>query len=180
MKCEICSCSLNKSNTIGVCREHRTKANKIREYQKAYRAANPTISNKAKKLWAKNNPKYHSERLKKDPNAKLAHTIRVRINRAIKNKAWSATKSLGCTIQELKLFIENKFQKGMSWENYGQWQLDHIYPLSKFDLTIKSEFEKACHYTNLQPLWKTDNIRKGNRIQSSQECLTSLVDGNVR
>ncbi len=51
----------------------------------------------------------------------------------------------------------------MSWDNYGEWHIDHIVPLSSFDLTDKSQVNKVCHYTNLQPLWAIDNLRKGDR-----------------
>jgi hypothetical protein len=50
----------------------------------------------------------------------------------------------------------------MTWDNYGKWHMDHIYPLSLAKTT--EEIEKLCHYTNLQPLWAVDNIRKGNKI----------------
>ena len=54
----------------------------------------------------------------------------------------------------------------MTWDNYGKggWDIDHIYPCSKFDLTQEENIYKMCHYTNLQPMWHLDNIRKGNKI----------------
>jgi len=89
------------------------------------------------------------------------------MNRAIKGqfKSNSTTKSLGCTIVELKIYLESKFQPNMSWDNYGEWHLDHIKPLASFDLNNPDEYAKACHYTNLQPLWAIDNIKKSDSLE---------------
>ena len=73
-------------------------------------------------------------------------------------------KLLDCSIPELRLYIESKFQKGMTWDNYGEWHLDHVIPCDTFDLT-DSEQQKICfHYTNLQPLWAVDNLKKHNKL----------------
>ena len=75
---------------------------------------------------------------------------------------------LGCSVGEFKLYLEVQFQPGMVWENYGvEWHIDHITPLSWFDLSDKEQFSKACHYSNLQPLWKDENFSKGNRYGST-------------
>lgn len=72
---------------------------------------------------------------------------------------------MGCTVEELKKYLESKWQEGMSWDNYGfhGWHIDHIKPLASFNLTDRDELLKACHYTNLQPLWCKDNMKKGKR-----------------
>ncbi len=69
---------------------------------------------------------------------------------------------LGCSYIEFKKYLESKFENGMSWENYGQWHIDHIIPIS----WGKSEQEvyELNNYKNLQPLWKFDNLSKGNII----------------
>ena len=89
------------------------------------------------------------------------------MNIAIRNrqKSGSAVEDLGCSIEYLKIHLERMFFPGMSWENYGKggWSIDHIVPLCQFDLTNKVLFKKACHYTNLQPLWEEDNSSKGGR-----------------
>ncbi len=109
------------------------------------------------------------ERLKSNLNTRLSSALRSRLNHALRraktNKAGSAVKDLGCTIDEFKLYIESQFVEGMNWENYGLygWHIDHKNPLSYFDLSNLDEFKKACHYTNLQPLWATDNLKKGNK-----------------
>lgn len=59
--------------------------------------------------------------------------------------------------------LEAKFSEGMTWQNYGTWHIDHIRPLASFDLTDPAQVRLACHFTNLQPLWGADNIRKGDK-----------------
>ena len=87
------------------------------------------------------------------------------MSRAIKTnaKAGSAVRDLGCTIPELKAHLEAQFQPGMTWDNWSLkgWHIDHIKPLTSFDLTNREQFLQACHYTNLQPLWASENLSKG-------------------
>lgn len=71
---------------------------------------------------------------------------------------------LGCTPQFLKSFIENKFKEGMSYNNYGEWEVDHIHPISKIDFDKPEQIKKCFHHTNLQPLWRSENIKKSNKI----------------
>lgn len=104
-------------------------------------------------------------RLKTDSNYKIRRNLRRRLNKCLKNKtekAGSAVKDLGCSISELKDWISAKFKPGMSWDNYGKWHIDHIKPLSKFDLTDGKQFKEACNYKNLQPLWDFENRIKSN------------------
>ena len=68
---------------------------------------------------------------------------------------------IGCTPQQLKDYLESKFLEGMSWENRDEWHIDHIIPCASFDLTKVEEQQKCFHYTNLQPLWAVDNLKKG-------------------
>jgi len=103
-----------------------------------------------------------------DPKFKLSITLRTRLNAAIKNgqKIGSAIRDLGCSIEELKYYLESLFQPGMSWDNYGfyGWHIDHKIPLASFDLSDEQQRLKACHYTNLQPLWAKDNLSKADKI----------------
>ena len=110
---------------------------------------------------------YFVERQKTDINFRLACNLRKRMSAIIKGqKKGSAVKDLGCSIEQFRIHIESLFQPGMNWDNYGLhgWHLDHKYPLSKFELTNREQFLKACHYTNLQPLWAIDNIQKSNKV----------------
>jgi len=104
------------------------------------------------------------------PNARLAHNLRSRLNDALKRRAkrGSAVALLGCSVDQAVAHIERQFKQGMSWDNYGQWELDHIVPLASFDLTDSEQLKRACHFTNIQPLWVAENRLKGRRIVQSQ------------
>lgn len=115
------------------------------------------------------------ERRKTDLNFKLRGLLRNRVGSAL--KSGSAVKDLGCSIEELKSYLESKFQPGMTWENHGKWHIDHIKPLCKFDLTNREQFIQACHFSNLQPLWAVDNIRKGGKLV---EVDIIVPDGDLR
>lgn len=152
-----------------------TERNKehIREYQKQYRLKNRSKKLAEKKEWRlKNTDKYkaslrkcHIQRLSTDPSYRLQRNLRKRLATALKNnyKSGSAVSDLGCSIDELKAYLESKFLPGMTWDNYGKygWHIDHIKPFSSFNLSNREELLKVCHYTNLQPLWWRDNLSKG-------------------
>lgn len=110
--------------------------------------------------------KYYKKRIKTDIQFKLTKSLRNRLKEAVKDgaKSGSAVSDLGCSIDEFKLYIEKLFTEGMSWDNWGKWHLDHIIPLSSVDLTVRENVLKVCHYTNIQPLWAEDNIRKGCKV----------------
>lgn len=120
-----------------------------------------------KKKVNKTRLKYIHKQLKINPLFKLCRYLRSRLNQAIKNnfKSGSAVRDLGCTIDQLKIHLESQFQPGMNWDNWSTngWHIDHIKPLSSFDLTDREELLKAVHYTNLQPLWAVDNLKKGSK-----------------
>jgi hypothetical protein len=121
--------------------------------------------------------KYHS-----DPNFKIRHLYRTRLNNALKyqytKKVGSCIKFLGCTILQLKEHLQSQFREGMDWNNHNQygWHIDHIIPCIDFDLTISQEVEKCFHYTNLQPLWWYENLSKGDKLYDIASMLNS---GNV-
>lgn len=155
-------------------REEHT--DQLKEYSKQYRLSNiDKIKTRDKKYQSKIENKLKRnirEKQRRDDDIlyRLTISLRNRLYRAIKNnsKSGSAVNDLGCTINKFKMYIENKFQPGMMWENWGVgkncWHIDHITPLSKFDLNNRQELLKACHYTNLQPLWANENIVKRNKI----------------
>ena len=141
----------------------------LREKKKLQIANNPEYAASlrlSKKNWRDNNKgymnKYNKNRRNNDLSFKLRMSLRSRLYKAVKGlvKQGSAITDLGCSLEEFKIYIQNKFTAWMTWENYGEWELDHIVALAKFDLTNREEFVKACHYTNYQPLWKAHNRAK--------------------
>lgn len=119
---------------------------------------------KNKKIILKQHRKYHKYRYKTDEIFRLCCCLRNYLRKTIKYNYTICTilKYLGCSIGELKKYLEKQFQPGMSWNNHGtKWHIDHIIPLC----TIKNvndikQIKKVCHYTNLRPLWAKDNLRK--------------------
>jgi hypothetical protein len=125
------------------------------------------------KEYQQTNKKYlkdkRKQRLSSDLNYRIARNLRSRLWHAIKKSKdnVSAVSDLGCSIEDLKTFLSIMFQPGMTWENYGTWHIDHVIPLSNFDLTCSDQLKKACHYTNLQPMWASENASKQNRYSGS-------------
>lgn len=179
-KCRICIGEYHKNYNI-VYKDRKTASSKkyiaknkqkISEYQKEWRIKNKDIIAKKKKIYESN---YRARRrelyLKHKENKSvkfLGKRLRTRLYIALKKnfKNGSAVKDLGCSIEDFKIYLESKFSEGMSWENYGEWHIDHIKPLSLFNLKCREDIKEACHYTNLQPLWAIDNLRKHNNYEA--------------
>lgn len=124
------------------------------------------LQSKAKRAKsAKRHRDYSLNRRKTDVAFRLLGNLRGRIYAALKGKQKSKRTPhlIGCTIAELKAHIERQFTEGMSWENYGQWHIDHIKPCCMFNLLDESEQSACFHFSNLQPMWAMDNFRKNGR-----------------
>jgi hypothetical protein len=109
--------------------------------------------------------KYHRNNMKfrrNSINSWMAHRLRTRLRLSLKNtKIGSAVQDLGCSIEEFKIYISNKFHSGMTWDNRGSlWELDHITRLADFNLKDREQLLRAINYTNYQPLLKEDHIQK--------------------
>lgn len=113
---------------------------------------------------------YTREKRANDLNFKLASVLRGQIRRAIKGqKRIDHTLSLlGCSVESFKLYLESKFEIGMSWENYGRgegtWQIDHIMPCAIFDLSNPGHQTRCFHFSNMQPMWTVENQRKNKKL----------------
>lgn len=142
----------------------------LRKYMQTYNR-NPAYMAYRREWMKKWHRKHYKEiyaRRRARPYEKLATTIRTRIRGLLKlgYKSANTERLLGCTVKELQVHIETQFLPGMTWENYGfyGWHVDHIIPLASFDLLKESEQKKAFHFTNLQPLWAKDNLKKHSKM----------------
>jgi hypothetical protein len=109
--------------------------------------------------------KYIKNRRKNDLNFRIRSNLSRRLLLWLNgmNKSKSILKLIGCSVEFLKIYLQNRFTNGMSWDNYGKWEIDHIKPCSKFNFLDLKEQRKCFHYTNLQPLWSQINKQKGNK-----------------
>jgi hypothetical protein len=163
--------------------------NKNPEYNRNYYINNIELVKKQNKQWYENNKEKHREndkiwrekniesvreyhnnlikhQRKADPLKKLIFNVRGRVFNILKNKIITKSKKtfdiVGCTPEFLKEHLERQFMEGMSWDNQGKWHIDHKIPLSS--AKTEEEIYKLCHYSNLQPLWAEDNLKKGCKI----------------
>lgn len=145
-------------------------SNKCKICYKEYQQQNKEIVNKATSKWSKNNREqrnqYFKNRRLNEPLFKLRCNLSTLIWVSLKRNGYSKNSKtyniLGCTFKEFKEHLEKQFLEGMNWDNSGEWHLDHIYPTSL--AKDKEELLKLNNYTNFQPLWAVDNIKKGNKI----------------
>jgi len=143
------------------------KTTKSIEQRKQEKMDKLNIAKKKDQKWHIKNwlKRYHT-----DIQFNLAIKFRRQISEAIRSqftkKAHRTLKLLDCTFEEFKIYFENLFTGGMTWDLFmqGKIHIDHIKPCSRFDLTDESQQRECFHYTNLQPLWAIDNIRKSNKI----------------
>lgn len=132
-----------------------------------------TLHIDCKNCTSKRTNQYFKKRLKEDDLFRFVTNARQLIYVSLKNKGYKkGSKSehiLGCEWDFFREYIERQFKDGMSWDNYGKWHLDHIYPISK-----ATSYEMALelnHYTNFQPLWAFDNISKNDKVVEHQRKL---------
>jgi hypothetical protein len=178
----------NKSTIIEYVKTHRKKnIESIKERSKRYRNKNKEhisvqckewyernkdcVIKKSKEYYIKNKKEcrkrqcdYINNRLRSEPLYKLMYNVRSYVSLGLKGivKCAHTQDLLGCTFEELKVYIESKFTEKMSWNNYNYcgWHLDHIKPCAAFDLTDPEQQKQCFHYLNLQPLWAKENLLK--------------------
>jgi len=157
-------------------RKHREKCKVKRALQaKQWRKENPAKSKQSVQSWrTRNKESYLAWRrlhYRENINHRIGTLLRNRIRNVLKGRRKSANSIalLGCSMVNFKLYLESRFDSGMTWENYGKvWHIDHIMPCAIFDLT-KPEHQRRCfHFSNLQPLFGRDNLRKNAKVLTNQ------------
>ena len=169
----------NKELHLLQCKNYREKnKERLKDYHKNYRKIHGKKmylrEQKNKKENLKRNREYYNTYFKTkrltDVNYKIAITLRRSINNALFNKKIIKSKKtltiLGCSLDFFKKHIESQFKNGMDWTNHGKfgWHIDHIKPISSFNLIIEKQQLECFNYKNMQPLWWHDNLSKGNKI----------------
>ena len=152
------------------------EAESIKQYQKEYYQKNKKSINKRNSDWLKDNRDKANKAVRlwrasgseTAQNDRLRNDLRKRILNALngKDKSAKSMELIGCDINCLREHLESQFKDGMTWENRGLhgWHIDHIIPCASFDLSKEDEQKKCFHYTNLQPLWAKENLRKSDSI----------------
>jgi transketolase len=142
---------------------------KIKELRERFYTNNPHKRKEYRENYKPRKHEQRKERRESDPIFTLINNVRSRLYKYLtklditkKNKTFDI---VGCNPLQLKEHLEKQFVDGMTWENKGDWHIDHIIPLSS--AKTEDELYKLCHYTNLQPLWAIENIKKGKKILSN-------------
>ena len=152
---------------------------KAKQDSAKWRAENPEKKKALDAKWRAENPekvkKTNAKWRAKDPLIRLQQNMRSSCSRVVKQlslgkKPMSTFKWIGCSPEEFKARLESLFTEGMTWQNYGEWHVDHIRPICSF---TAEEWEQVNHYTNLRPLWAEDNLTKSgfDRRQSVRKSL---------
>jgi hypothetical protein len=145
---------------------YRKNKTKIDKYRQDWYNKN---KEKINKWFRDTRPEYIKNRLKTDPVFKILNNVRTRLKKYLQinnlSKFNKTMELVGCTPQELKLHIEKQFLPGMSWDNYNYktWHIDHIRPISLAKTMDDIVSLKLMHYTNFQPLWANENLKKSNK-----------------
>ena len=183
--CKVCGTrTANKNTCSSNCRAEYRKINDA----KYYRDKTEAIKSRAKDYYqrVKDSPQYkakarrtviaQAKRKRESPKLRMESAIRARVMMSMKrrgtNKDGRTFELIGCTGAELAAHIESQFKRGMTWDNYGsKWHVDHITPLSYFDMTNPDDQSRAWNWQNLRPLPAIQNIKEGNK---RGECQTFL------
>lgn len=156
-------------------KRYQLKKEEIKEYERQRRKNKPEVMReyriKNKERIKQATKIYRQRRSKTDPAYKIRNNLKTRIWESLKGirKSKKTIELLGCSIFKFKLYLEAQFWKDdrIDWCTYGHkgWHIDHIRPCASFDLSDPEQQKQCFHYTNTQPLWCTENIRKKDKYE---------------
>lgn len=133
-----------------------SRTEKAKQYKRAYQKS---------PKYRKRRNEYHRNKIQTDPNFKIKHNLRRRINDCVTNKSDSSMNLLHCSIDYFREWLEFNFDEYMTWDNYGSyWHIDHIIPCASFDLEDPEQQHLCFCWSNMAPLEKNQNLIKGNKI----------------
>ncbi len=182
----------NKAGLLAQRRAYREEnADKAREAVRKWRAANPAkakeSSRSSGKKWRESNlehcrlyrRKYERDRRRTDCKHRVRSYLSSRLWHVLKrassgaaSKPCSTMELVGCGTAELVKHLESQFQPGMTWDNWGngegKWHIDHVIPFAAVDIRGEAGIRMVCNYKNLRPMWGTDNLRKGSRVDCKE------------
>jgi len=160
---------------------NKNNPEKVKEISKKWKKNNPEKVNEHNRRWRKKNKERfrssenlrRSERYKNEPLYRIQTILRARFAAFLKKnnckKSGRSFEIFGATPKQIKSHIESQFKDDMTWENQGEWHIDHIIPLDyyakNFDLNDLEVQKKAFNYKNLQPLWAFENLSKSNKCE---------------
>jgi len=152
-----------KSVQCRPCFQEKVSMNKKRYYElmrSKYAEYNAKQENKERRNLRK------KERKEKEPQFKTSESLKARIHEVLKGyKNCSSSKLLDCTRDQLYNWLSYNFSNEMTWDNYGKyWHIDHVVPISYFDITDKTQQYICFHWSNLRPLNKIENMSKSSKI----------------
>lgn len=164
------ACQLEKSSSLNY--PPQTEGEKFCEYCASYHPLTNFFANKKVKdgRYAKCKSCENIRKIRllnKFPHLRVVENIRRRTRAVLSghNKSQATMDLVGVSRDDLMKHLESMFLEGMNWENYGEWHIDHIRPCSSFDLSDPKQQKICFHYTNLQPMWAEDNLRKAKKYE---------------
>ena len=164
----------NKARIIAAGKRRTKKDMEQRRNEPAFKVKRNRQCREAAARRLDKNRVYSRELYQNNIQRRLKTLLQVRLRRALLDqnaeKSESTAKSLGCSMKKLSSHFEALFTPGMTWENIGEWHIDHIRPCASFDLTDPKQKKKCFNYKNLQPLWAKDNLEKSAKWSPDPNC----------
>jgi hypothetical protein len=163
------------ANREAILARYKMLSDEIRERRRqrtrAWRSRNKETKSRYDKSWRASNRVRWQElqrKQRREPKTKLLNNLRKRLRDFLQSSSGDTSNDFGCSPKQLRAHIERQFNRGMSWETYGRWHVDHIVPCSAFDLTEARQIRICFNWQNLRPLWGAENVSKASKLVHPQ------------